>query len=785
MNKMIKKSDFLQKTPLNIAFFTDWIEREYQITIMQGVVDAARRLGANLYCLEGGCLYNKNVEFDRNQLFELVNPHNIDGLIISSASVGHYASLEEMTRFCRQYHPLPIVSIAAEIEGCSAVLVDNSGLKEAITHLIRVHHCQKFALISGPQNNRDAMIRLDIFRQTLVAHHLPVDPGLIVEGTFGGKSGSNAVKTLLDDRRQSFDVIIAYNDIMALGALHELQARGIQVPDQVAIVGFDDIKSTACSNPPLTTINCFLYEQGEKAMELVLDTINNRAADQQRVYIPSQLVLRESCGCLSKTALQCTAAELSPKIKKTKLTFLNHQERIRNNIIDKLPSLLSHRNDINGQTVDALLNAFQLQLQDETNTPFLKAFHKIMSNHQMPYEDMNFWHDFLSLLSREIFPYIDAPRYPQINTAFHQVRLLIAEKANIQERNNYHAALDRHFILNELSGDLLSVLNLPQVMRVLHEKLPQLGINACYMSEYAASNHDYKIIMAYNNRHGDVDFGETVFSGNLMPPEIWNDGATHIIFISMIYCTKKHFYTLAIEFTQTFSDIYTALKGMIASSLSGVIQMGELHHQEKQLLSQQQLLLDELRKAMEGFVWTIQLMMEVRDPYTAGHQSRVSDLACAIAKLMNLPAEVIEGLWMAGIIHDLGKIAVPIEILNKPGRLKPTELALIKEHPAVAYEILKNIDFPWPIAKIVVQHHERLDGSGYPEGLRDGDILLEARILAVADVIEAMASHRPYRPALGVDIALEEIKTHRGKLYDNQVVDTCLELFFSKDYQLK
>jgi HD-GYP domain-containing protein (c-di-GMP phosphodiesterase class II)/DNA-binding LacI/PurR family transcriptional regulator len=784
MNETIKKSDFYNKTPLNIAFFLDWFEREYQISIMRGMVDTARRLGVNLYCLEGGCLLKKDAEFDRNLLFELVKGHNVDGLIISSAPIGHYASTEAMTQFCRRYAPLPIVSIAKEIEGCSSILVDNSALQDVITHLVKVHHHQKFALINGPQNNRDTKFRLEIFRQALAEHRIAVNPDLIVDGGFfGGKTGANEVKILLDERKETFDVIIAFNDTMALGVLNELQARGIKVPDQVAVIGFDNIKSSACCNPPLTTIDCFLYEQGKQSLELITDIIINKTGPRQ-LYIPSRLVLRESCGCLSQTAPQCTIAGLSPEIKRTDFIFSKYKEQIRRNIIDKLPVLFPYRTDINFQTVDMLLNAFQLQMRSEADTPLLKAFRKIMDNRQMPYEDISIWHNLLTLFFQEISPYINDPPCPQISVAFHQVRLMIAEKANIQERNNYHEALNHHYILNELSRDLLSILSISQAMKVFSEKLPQLGINTCCISEYETCNHEYRILMAYN-RQGSIDFGETVFSGCFIPEEILDANEPHIFLITMIYCSKKRFCTIAVEFEHSFADIFAVLKGMLTSSLSGVIQMRELHHQEKQLLSQQQHLLDELRKAMEGFVWTIQLMMEVRDPYTAGHQSRVSDLACAIAREMNLPAEFIEGLWMAGIIHDLGKIAIPIEILNKPGRLKPTELALIKEHPAIAYEILKNIDFPWPIAQIVVQHHERLDGSGYPEGLYDVDILVEAKILAVADVIEAMASHRPYRPALGVDMALEEIKTNRGKLYDNHVVDTCLELFFIKGYQLK
>jgi PAS domain S-box-containing protein len=184
-----------------------------------------------------------------------------------------------------------------------------------------------------------------------------------------------------------------------------------------------------------------------------------------------------------------------------------------------------------------------------------------------------------------------------------------------------------------------------------------------------------------------------------------------------------------------------------------------------------------LQKALEGTVHALASAVEIRDPYTAGHQRRVTQLACAIANEIGLPEEQIEGLRMAGLIHDLGKISVPAEVLSKPGRLHDIEYGLIKAHPQIGHDILKDLDFPWPLAHIVLQHHERLDGSGYPQGLSDGEIMLEARILAVADVVEAMASHRPYRPAHSIENALEEISQNRGVLYDAEVVDACLKLF--------
>gem|GEM_PF-2442560 len=179
------------------------------------------------------------------------------------------------------------------------------------------------------------------------------------------------------------------------------------------------------------------------------------------------------------------------------------------------------------------------------------------------------------------------------------------------------------------------------------------------------------------------------------------------------------------------------------------------------------------RETYWAFIRSVSFLTESRDPYTAGHQIKVSELAERIAREMGLPAGMIEGIRVAEIVHDMGKLSVPPEIVTKPGALTPFEFSIIKEHPGKAFEVLKEIDFPWPVAEVVLQHHERLDGSGYPFGLKGQDIRLEARVLAVADVVGAISSHRPYRRSLGIEAALKEIDENKGVFYDADVTRAC------------
>ena len=191
---------------------------------------------------------------------------------------------------------------------------------------------------------------------------------------------------------------------------------------------------------------------------------------------------------------------------------------------------------------------------------------------------------------------------------------------------------------------------------------------------------------------------------------------------------------------------------------------------------------DQIPKLVYQVMDAVLKVFQLKDPYTAAHQKKVALLSSAIAKEMNLSEGQIESIYIAAMIHDIGKISVPSEILSKPDSINEAEYTLIKNHPEIAFETLKDIESPWQTTEIIIQHHERLDGSGYPFGLTNEDIIVEAKILGVADVIEAMSSHRPYRPSLGLEKALEEIVKNKGKLYDLKVVDACVRVFNEKKF---
>jgi PAS domain S-box-containing protein len=264
-----------------------------------------------------------------------------------------------------------------------------------------------------------------------------------------------------------------------------------------------------------------------------------------------------------------------------------------------------------------------------------------------------------------------------------------------------------------------------------------------------------------------------------------NDHCASAILLPLSHGVNSHRGELKLydKKSSKFSDIEKSVFEELAADLSLAIQNFRLRDERDKAQLEALEFQTRLRQSLEDALEALATTTELRDPYTAGHQHRVAELSRAIAKELDFSEEKIHVIYLAASVHDIGKIQIPSEILAKPTKLSTIEFELIKTHSEAGYDILKKVDFPWPIAEIVWQHHERLNGSGYPRGLKDGEILREARIIAVADVVEAMASHRPYRAALGIDAALDEIAHGRGSVYEAPAVDACIKLFRESNFQ--
>ena len=246
-----------------------------------------------------------------------------------------------------------------------------------------------------------------------------------------------------------------------------------------------------------------------------------------------------------------------------------------------------------------------------------------------------------------------------------------------------------------------------------------------------------------------------------------------------LYYGERQIGFLILDMSRHINSIHAGIRRIVSNIFRSIDLMNKIQHQKTELVDS----IAKLKETLEGIIKTLSVTVENRDPYTAGHQRRVAELSIGIGREMMLDDDQLEEIRVAALLHDIGKMYISAEILNKPGKLKPIEFELIKLHAEEGYNTLKNIEFPWPVAEIVFQHHERCDGSGYLRGLKGDELLLAARIISVADVVEAITSMRPYRAALGLDVALDEITKFRGTRFDADVVNAAVRLFGSGSFQ--
>lgn len=658
---MKNKIDSSGKKRPTIGLIINDLDR-YQAMVWPAIADAAEKHNANLILFVGKSIKSPySFEINQNIIYDLAGSDSLDGLLIMTGPVCAFLSRQESKNFCYQYQPLPTVSVALQIDGIPSVVVDNKvGMQSLMNHLIKDHGYKKIAFIKGPASSPEAYERFQAYQEALKSNLIPYDPALVCEGNYFWATGIDAVKTLLDTRKVKFDCLVSTNDEMLIGAYLEFSHRGIDIPEHFAATGFDNINESATSNPPITTVKQPMYETAYRATEILIDMILGKKPPEL-TSLPSELIIRQSCGCKAGPATTNNSQTTSEK----STTYWTMRK-----------------------IAQAISGAFNWQ----------------------------HLHDALIMF------------------------------------------------------------------------LPMLEITHCYIAIYDVENKhlkepaiDSKLFLAFQPEYDKAKNQENIAfrSKKLLPEKLLDQSKRHSFVIFPMLIQDEQYGFIIFNFDKNIDPaIYGTLQDHISSAIKGTALIDQVTRQKEELTGN----LEKLRMIMGKFINAISVILETSDPYTAGHQNRVADLARAIAIDMGLSNDQIESIRVSGVLHDVGKIFTPTQILNKPGKLMEEEFNLIKTHPKIGYNILKQVDFPWPVADIILQHHEKMDGSGYPQGLKGDQILIEARIICVADVVEAMASHRPYRPALGVEAALNEIQNNKGKYYDPKVVDCCIKLFKEKGF---
>jgi DNA-binding LacI/PurR family transcriptional regulator len=778
---------------ITIGLLIDMIIPGYQMSLIEGIKNTLEDFDCNFICFEGRSL---NINFGNhlrnNPVFDLAGYENCDGLIISSGNISQIINDEIFGKFCDKYNNIPLVSIGRIIENSPSILIDNKiGIEEMVTHLVEFHGYRKFAVIRGPDHNFDSKERFEAMAESLKRYSIEVDPENMVTGDYRFLSGIEGIKKLLE-RKSEFDAVIAANDSMAYGIIEELTYQGIHVPGDVAVVGFDNIIYPGTTSPPLTTINQPIYKIASSAAKMILDLIDGKEVPME-TKMPTNIIVRETCGCFSHNILNSKITIKNSGRENLEDVLTAGKDRMIASILNNM------KNDFNVNAVKIseylvrIIDSLLEELFRGKRNIFLKTLHYLIHLALYQKEEIMIWEKIVTELRQHVIPHIDdADFMVSVENIFHESRIMISEKIIIGEQNRYFSTILDNELINYFRDEMQEQYDIEKQFEIMTEKFMKLKIKRCFVvlfnKEQNFTDTGYsRLIYAYSGSRLKID-GVYFKSSDLLPGDkIKGDEKYFLVVTSLGYSSEQLGYII-FEFFNLRPENYVNVKRIINNSIQESFFFKKISDQSHRLMSQKEELtksLADLRRIMGGFIQTMSLTIETRDPYTAGHQRRVSDLARAIATEMNLPHDMIEGIRMAGMIHDLGKIYIPVDILNKPTKLLDIEFDLIKTHSQIAYDILKTIDFPWPIADIVLQHHERLDGSGYPAGLKGDRIRLEACIISVADVVEAMTNYRPYRAALGIEVALDEISKYRNIRYKAEVVDACINLFLKNKFHMK
>ena len=505
---------------LTIGLLLGRLGSRYQRHIWPAVVEVARERDANLICFAGRSLHSPNrFDANRNIVYQLAGPENVDGLILLAGPLSNYAGYDGFTALCQQFRPLPLVTIAMASEGAPSVLVDNeASMYEIVSHLIEAHGMRRIAFIKGSTNNLEAISRYRAYARALADHDVPLDPNLVTQGNFVMPSGRAAVRELLDERRADFEAIVAANDDMALGALQELQARGIRIPGDMALTGFDDIEESKCITPPLTTVRQPLYQEGRLAAEMLLDMLDgNQVPDQ--ATLPTNMIVRRSCGCFSRAVLQASS-EQTAQPQDGPITALREED-----VLAKLYKSAGPVSDLlEPGWAKSLLQAFVRSATDAPAEEFLTLLDDVLAQVVIHGSGVLQWQEILSVLRNQILPSLtSASSRHRAENLWQQARVMIGEAAYRAEAYQRSQEARRAMDLGEIGEALMTTFDDKELADVVCQDLPRLGIQHCFISLYegdqAPSAQARNLVSYSGHRCVPLKPSERTFSTSRLIPD--------------------------------------------------------------------------------------------------------------------------------------------------------------------------------------------------------------------------------------------------------------------------
>jgi PAS domain S-box-containing protein len=560
----------------------------YQAQVWPGLADLAREKGVGLICFPGRSP-NAPYSYDiyRNVVFDLVGPENVDGLVLLSGTLGNYLNADETAAFCRRFSPLPMVSVAIELDGIPSVLVDNyTGARQAVDHLIDHHGLTRIAVIRGPEGHQEADERFRAYADSLAEHGIPLDPQLVAPGDFVELKGSEAVRILLDERDTEPEAIVCANDDMALGALRALRRRGIRVPNDLALVGFDDLEISALVRPPLTTVRQPLYEQGRRAGELLLALLDGQSPPE-RVLLETQLITRQSCGCLPDAAVRASALGEGAARMAAQGTLADHRADIIAAASEGLGEGLAGRYT---QLIEDVVKGFESDLEGSSSGRFLAALSAALEKASTEGKNARAWQDALSELRRSALPFVaqETCRSAAENL-WHQARVLVCEAA---QNAHAFARLQAHRqALDVIEGShvLMTTFDMPQLLDAAAEQLPRLGATAVFLSLYDGDqvpSEESRLILAYdeNGRRDLGPDGQRFPSRQLAPQGMLSGHRQRTLFVEPLHFRDEQLGFALVEMSHEHM-LYETLWRQVSTALKGALLRHEREEAQRETCS--------------------------------------------------------------------------------------------------------------------------------------------------------------------------------------------------------
>jgi PAS domain S-box-containing protein len=567
-------------------------DHRYQAYVWPGVADVARERGANLICFVGGTLRGPS-EFDaqRNIAYDLASPANVDGLVTMSGSLAQFIGLERLGNYFTHYRPLPIVSIALAMDNIPSVVVDNTkGMHDLVCHLIEVHGFRRIAFIRGPESNPEANQRYLTYQTVLAEHGIALDPDLVAPGDFLSPAGAEAVQLLIDQRKVHFDAIVSGNDEMALGVLAALKERGKRVPEDVCVVGFDNIEEARFASPPLTTIHQPLYEQGRYAAEMLLDMVAGKVVPE-KVTLPTELVIRRSCGCLSPAIIGLKDSSLIETVEKVD----PNGPDLRQQALSAIKAAAGNNTgELDNDWAASLLDAFLSTLKNPAKGTFLPDLDRILRLLGTKGHDIMQWQDSLPGLRTLAMASADIGRNAADIDALLQQALAIIIEISLWAQayrriQAERSALDFNTMISE---PLMTAFDIAGLTDVVASQLPQMGIRSCYLSLYervtgesqAGPAEWSRLILGYNARGRlKLDHGGKRFLTSLLVPDgiLSQDEPFAVMLEPLHFRDETQLGFVLFEPLQTREgELRDALSRQISTALKGALLLQERENAE-------------------------------------------------------------------------------------------------------------------------------------------------------------------------------------------------------------